>query len=253
MKKYIAYTTTALMLSAAPVFAQVGSGTSGQGRVTPVPNSATQPPATSGVTDRDGSRQGPDSPNGSTPADANKPIERTDGGGSGDNEKGSAKTAKESGETSADEHFVREAASGGTAEVELGKLAAEKATNERVKRFGQQMVADHGKANAELKTLAMKKRINTDSDLDAKSQATHDRLSQLSGAAFDKAYIEEMVADHTKDVANFRNESRSGQDADVKACAAKTLPALEEHMKMVENIHESLGRPAVGTSGSTPR
>jgi len=146
--------------------------------------------------------------------------------------------------------FVMEAAQGGMAEVALGKLASEKASNDRVRQFGQQMVADHGKANDELKALAQTKSVMVPADLNAKHKATQDRLSKLSGTAFDRAYIEEMVGDHKKDVADFRKEAKSGSDSQVKAWAAKTLPTLEEHYKMVQDINSSLRSSAVGTSGT---
>jgi len=146
---------------------------------------------------------------------------------------------------SPDQHFVTDAAVGGMAEVELGKLAADKAANADVKKFGQRMADDHGKANDELKVLAQSEKITLPSAIDAKHKATIDRLSKLSGEAFDRAYVEEMLKDHQKDVAAFRTESKSGKDPEVKAWAGKTLPTLEEHLKMVQDLN----RTAVGTSG----
>jgi putative membrane protein len=131
--------------------------------------------------------------------------------------------------------FVDKAAVGGMAEVKMGQLATQKASSPDVKAFGQQMVDDHGKANQELKDLASKKGITLPTDLDAKHQATYDRLSKLSGAAFDKAYMHEMVTDHHEDVNEFRKESKTGSDPDVKAWAAKTLPTLEHHLQMAES------------------
>jgi putative membrane protein len=145
---------------------------------------------------------------------------------------------------SADGTFVMKAAKGGMAEVELGKLASEKGTTDQVKQFGQRMVTDHGKANDELKSLAQSKNITLPASLDPKDQALHDRLAKLSGAAFDRAYMQAMVADHRKDVSEFRTESTAGKDPDVKAFASKTLPTLEEHLKMAQDANR-----AVGTSG----
>jgi putative membrane protein len=141
----------------------------------------------------------------------------------------------------ADHTFVTEAAMGGMAEVELGKLASEKASNAKVKAFGQRMVADHGKADDELKTVAASRQITLPASIDAKHKATHDRLAGLSGAAFDRAYVTDMVADHKKDVAAFTEESTSGKDSDIKAWAAKTLPTLREHLRMVEELDKELG------------
>jgi len=134
-----------------------------------------------------------------------------------------------------DNPFVTKAANGGMAEVKLGTLATQKAANPDVKAFGQQMVDDHGKANDELKQLASSKGITLPTDIDAKEQAKYDRLSKLSGAEFDRAYMKEMVSDHHTDVAEFRRESQRGSDPDVKAWAAKTLPTLEHHLQMAES------------------
>jgi putative membrane protein len=147
----------------------------------------------------------------------------------------------------ADQHFVMEAAKGGLAEVELGRLAADKASSDDVKKFGQRMVDDHGKANDELKSLAETKNITLPTALDSKDKEKMDRLSKLSGDAFDRAYMQEMVKDHKKDVNEFRTESKSGKDPDIKSWAAKTLPTLEEHLKMAES------HKAVGTSGTVPK
>jgi len=143
-----------------------------------------------------------------------------------------------------DQTFVAKAAEGGLAEVELGKLATEKAASDQVKKFGQRMVDDHGKANDELKGLAQTKSITIPSDLNTKDKALRDRLSKLSGEAFDRAYMQAMVRDHRKDVNEFRTESQSGKDAEVKSWAGKTLPTLEEHLKLAEDANR-----AVGTSG----
>ena len=144
----------------------------------------------------------------------------------------------------ADEAFVMKVAKGGMAEVELGKLAAEKGSNDAVKKFGQRMVDDHGKANDELTTLAKSKNITLPTEIGPEEKALRDRLTKLSGPAFDQAYMKAMVSDHVKDIAEFRTESRSGKDPDVKAWATRTLPTLEEHLKQARDANG-----AVGTSG----
>jgi putative membrane protein len=141
---------------------------------------------------------------------------------------------------SADHAFVQEAAMGGMAEVDLGQLAKEKATNEKVKAFADRMVTDHSKANDELKSLAASKQITLPAAIGSKHQATHDRLAKLSGAAFDRAYVRDMLTDHQKDVAAFMRESNSGQDSDVKAWSTKTLPTLQDHLKMVQDLQKEI-------------
>jgi putative membrane protein len=134
-----------------------------------------------------------------------------------------------------DSAWMMKVAKGGMAEVELGRLATEKAASDEVKKFGQRMVDDHSKASEELKTLAQNKHITLPDAIDPQDKALHDRLAKLSGAAFDRAYMQAMLADHRKDVNEFRIEARSGKDADVKGWAAKTLPTLEEHLKMAQD------------------
>ena len=145
----------------------------------------------------------------------------------------------------ADQHFVTDVALDGMAEVELGQLAQQKAESSEVKDFAKRMVDDHGKANDELKSLASSKSITLPTTVDAKHKATHDRLAKLSGAAFDRAYMQAMVSDHQQAVKMFRQQSTSAKDADIKAFAAKTLPTLEDHLKEAQSANQ-----AVATSGS---
>jgi putative membrane protein len=153
--------------------------------------------------------------------------------------------------SAADRAFVKEAAIGGLAEVEFGNLAKEKASNADVKQFGERMVTDHGKANDELKQWAQQKNVTLPTELDAKHKATHDRLSKLSGDTFDKAYMREMVSDHEKDVAAFKKESSAAHDPDLKAWVTKTLPTLEDHLKMAHETYKKVSGTA-GTTGKQP-
>lgn len=167
-----------------------------------------------------------------------------------------AMAAEKSGQSStavsaADKAFVREAAIGGMAEVDLGNLAKEKASSADVKSFGERMATDHGKANDELKQWAEQNKVTLPTELDARHKATHDRLSKLSGEAFDKAYMKDMVADHKADVAKFRTESKSAHNADLKAWAGKTLPTLEDHLKLAQDTAAKVG--AMTTAKKTPK
>jgi len=141
-----------------------------------------------------------------------------------------------SGLSPADQKFIKEAAEGGLAEVELGQLATEKGSSDDVKKFGQRMIDDHGKANDQLKQIASSKGVDLPSEPSAKNKATKDRLSKLSGEQFDKAYMTDMLQDHKKDIAAFRRESTSGRDQDVKSFATQTLPTLQDHLKDAQSI-----------------
>jgi len=144
--------------------------------------------------------------------------------------------------STADHKFATDAAEGGMAEVQLGQLAVSKATNADVKNFAQKMVDDHSKANDQLKAAAAGENITLPTSIGAKNQATYDRLNKLSGAAFDKAYVQDMVRDHEMDVKEFERESQSGNDSALKNFASQTLPTLQEHLRMIKDIESKLGK-----------
>ncbi len=114
------------------------------------------------------------------------------------------------------------------AEVELGRLAAQKGHSPDVKRFGERMVTDHSKANDELKQLAVRKGITLPAEPTAQQKQEKERLSKLSGVQFDSEYMKLMVEDHDKDVKAFQDETHGAPDPDIKSFAAKTLPTLQE-------------------------
>jgi putative membrane protein len=123
-------------------------------------------------------------------------------------------------------------------------LAAQNASSDSVKKFGQKMVDDHSKGNDELKTLAASKNVVLPSEVDAQDKAMKDKMAAMKGEAFDREYMAMMVAGHTKVVESFRTEAQSGQDADLKAWVTKTLPTIEAHLKLAQDTNR-----AVGTAG----
>jgi putative membrane protein len=141
----------------------------------------------------------------------------------------------------ADMKFAREAATGGMEEVQLGQLAVQNASSDQVKQFGQRMVDDHSKANDQLMALASKENMTLPMQLTAKEQAVVNRLSGLKGTAFDKAYMRDMVRDHEKDIAAFETEASSGTDPGLKDFAGKTLPTLQEHLRLAKDAGNSVG------------
>src|SRR5262249_32305971 len=115
--------------------------------------------------------------------------------------------------------------------------ARDKASSQEVRNFAQKMIDDHTKAGDQLKQLANQKSITVPGDVNAQDKATMDRLSKLSGKAFDRAYMDEMVKGHEKVVAAFHHEISMGKDADVKSWTSKTLPTIEEHLKMARTTY----------------
>lgn len=143
--------------------------------------------------------------------------------------------------TGGDLAFMNDAAPGGMAEVELGKLAVSKSNNADVKAFAQKMIDDHTKAGDELKQLAMQKKVMLPPDVLPAHKQLMEKLSKLSGADFDKEYVKAMVEDHEKDVTTFESVSKIAGDADVKAFATKTLPTLKMHLEMIKALADKMG------------
>jgi putative membrane protein len=135
--------------------------------------------------------------------------------------------------------FMNEAAMGGMAEVELGKLAQEKARSQRVKNFGEMMVRDHSAANDDLKAIARQKNVTLPADL-GKHKDHYNDMSKKTGADFDKAYMKMMVDDHQDDIDAFEKIANNGTDPDVKTFASQKLPTLRKHLDSAKAINQSL-------------
>ena len=137
----------------------------------------------------------------------------------------------------ADQEFVKKAAQGGHAEVAMGESAA-KSENSAVSAFGKQMIADHGKMNQELASLAKAKGIEPPSEADLASQAKGLATSALPGATFDSQYVSSQLNDHRETLALFEQEARSGQDPELKAFAEKGIPEIQQHIAELEKLQK---------------
>ena len=148
-----------------------------------------------------------------------------------------------------DSDFAKEAAQGGMAEVKLGQLAQDKGTSDAVKEFGKRMVDDHSQANEKLKSVASQEKVNLPTGLSKKDQGTYDKLSKLSGEAFDRAYARDMVKDHQDDIAAFQQEAKNGRDADLQSFASETLPTLQDHLKMAREMARTVSPSNAAKNG----
>ncbi|MBD2214017.1 DUF4142 domain-containing protein [Nostoc linckia FACHB-104] len=173
------------------------------------------------------------------PSGTTQPVQTT--------ETTSPTTAGQNNLSSADRTFMTEAAQGGLAEVQLGQLASERAASNTVKQFGQRMVQDHSQANTQLQQLATQKGVTLPKTINQENEQVRQRLTKLSGANFDREYINHMVKDHEKDVSLYQREAQEGQDPDLKAFAAQTLPILQEHYQQAQSIN-----PGSSTSTAAP-
>lgn len=138
--------------------------------------------------------------------------------------------------------FATQAATIGKAEIELGKLAAEKSQDQDVRKYAQRMVKDHQAAEAKLKKIAAEENIKLPQSLDAEHEAIKEKLSGLQGEAFDREYAKVMAKGHDKAVALFESASQDAKmPADLKEFAASTLPTLKEHKDMAHSLHDKEG------------
>ena len=144
-----------------------------------------------------------------------------------------------------DFRFAKAAARGGQMEVTLGQLAAQNGQDQSVRDFGTKMVQDHQAANQQLMQLLSQKGASVSTEPGWMGEHMVSHFQGLKGADFDKAYIKDMVKDHEKDIKEFQKEADSGEDADLKNFASKTLPTLQDHLRMANDAQTKLASAAV--------
>jgi putative membrane protein len=135
----------------------------------------------------------------------------------------------------ADQKFVTEAIQGNLAEVELGKLAQQKSMNDGVRSFGDTLVKDHSAGNEKATEVASAVGVTAPTEPSKKQKMMYDRLSKLSGSAFDRQFARMMVEDHQKDIKEFEKEARSSNQQ-VAGFAKDTLPTLQKHLDTAKSL-----------------
>lgn len=143
--------------------------------------------------------------------------------------------------TTAEKDFLSNAARGGMLEVQLGNLAAQNASSDDVKQFGQRMATDHSQLGQRLQQLASNLGASLPQDLKPEQQNLANRLEKLSGKAFDREYMREMVKDHARDVSEFERAASQATNSDIKQFASEALPTLREHLNQAREISGKLG------------
>lgn len=134
--------------------------------------------------------------------------------------------------------FIKKAIEGNLAEVAVGQLAQQKGGSDGVKSFGRQLETDHAAANQKAMSVASSLGVTPPKEPSKQQKETYQKLSKLSGAAFDREFIKEAVADHKKDIAEYEKEAKRQNDP-AATYANETLPALHNHLQMAQ----SLGNP----------
>jgi putative membrane protein len=189
-----------------------------------------------------------------SPAIADRDMAGTSGdqGGTATGTQGSSTTTgtagRTAGATGTDQDFARFVANTNTAEVELGKLAQQRASNNQVKQFAEQMVNDHTKANAELRQAAGSTLVPSGRELDAKHQQLREKLMKLSGAEFDREYMTAMVDGHQDAISRFEQQAKA-ESGQLKNFAEKTLPTLRQHLQQAQRIQSHVASSGTGTAG----
>lgn len=213
----------------------------------PTNGSATNPGAASTEDQRGILRNGngeqataPTDGNETSPSAASSPHQRNVTGGGRTGSKMSA------------QRFVSKASQDGMTEVKLAELASQKSQNDSVKQFASHMASDHSTANSELESVAKQENIAVADKLDAKHQAQVTSLSKKSGAAFDKAYAAAMVKAHKQAVALFKSGTHSS-DQNIASFANKTLPTLESHERMADDLASQMRVASADKGGTTNR
>lgn len=147
-----------------------------------------------------------------------------------------------------DKLFLRTAAEGGMAEVQMGQLAAQKGGSDEVKQFGQKMVDDHTMLNNAMKPIADSMGVRAPTKLNKKDQQEFDKLNGLSGDAFDKEYLTFMSKDHHNDLKEFKEEDMTAGDPSLKAAVDKGIQVIQQHTMMVDQLAKSKGAVVSGKS-----
>lgn len=135
-----------------------------------------------------------------------------------------------------DKIFVKKAMQGSLAQVQLGQLTLQKSTNDQVKKFAQKMIDDHTKLNDQMKPVAQQLRVDIPTEVSKKDKGLMGKMQGLSGAAYDQAYIKDMVKDHKQDLSEFQMEASNGHDPSVKDAAMQGSKIISEHLQMAQQL-----------------
>ncbi|MGE5547618.1 MAG: DUF4142 domain-containing protein [Solirubrobacterales bacterium] len=142
---------------------------------------------------------------------------------------------------SSDRGFVADAASAGMSEVAMAQLAMDRARDPDVRAYASHLAQDHSRSSDKLRVAASQAGVGVPARLDAEDQAKVDKLSTLSGTAFDRAFLNQMVADHQETVNDFEREASRGDSAPLRSYADQSLPALRQHLAEAQALAHRQG------------
>src|SRR5262249_31967040 len=135
--------------------------------------------------------------------------------------------------------FIREAIQGNLAEIDLGKLAQQRSSNEAVKAFGRTLVEDHGAANEKARKIAQDLKVTPPARPSIKQRATYATQALVRGPAFAKKFVGHMVSDHQQDIAASGAQAQGGAEP-TATMAKETLPTLEKHLAEAQRLQSEV-------------
>lgn len=138
--------------------------------------------------------------------------------------------------TTADKDFITFVAQTDMTEAHFGQLAQDQATDQDIKDFGQTLVTDHTKDYNAITALGTKLGADVPKGIDAAHNKMIDPVAKLKGRAFDRRFLSDMVKGHEQAIAKYKKEADSGDNADLKAYAAATIPTLQMHLQKAEEL-----------------
>ena len=137
--------------------------------------------------------------------------------------------------------FMTKAIQGNLAEVSIGQLAQKQAESQEVRSYGQQLVTDHSAAGQRATAVASQMGMTPPSEPSKKQQSDAAKMAKMSGAAFDRAFVQHMVADHRKEIAEHRKAAKMKNDM-AASYATEALPTLEKHLEMAQALNKGTGK-----------
>lgn len=136
--------------------------------------------------------------------------------------------------------FLVRAANGGMEEMQLGEIAHQKAVNQKVKDFGVMMIKDHSAENELVKAMAARRNVTLPTTVGDQEKEEINNLNKKSGSEFDRAYMKNMIRNHTKKINLFEDASDKVKDTEVKTFIDNALPHLRNYLDSAKAIQKGL-------------
>jgi putative membrane protein len=146
----------------------------------------------------------------------------------------------------ADSAFISQVDEGHVTEIRLAQVAESRATDLGVKRYAQKMTQDHNRMRSEWTEVSSKNGLRLSTIMSPHHQAQMTRLASLSGAEFDRAYMSTMVQNHQETISTLENRGRSAQSAEVRQLVSRSIPSVQEHLRLAQENASRIGADFTG-------